>query len=57
MTITAWVLLVCFGLFAFQGLVKFFFGGSLNKFHAIMWFIAIIISSISAGIIWGGLFQ
>lgn len=54
MLITSWVLLVCFGAFAINGFINFFFG-SLNWFHAIFWFVSIIVTAISAGVIWGGL--
>ena len=54
--ITAWVLLIGFGVFAINGFLKFFFG-SLNWLHSILWMVSIIISALSAGVIWGGLFS
>ncbi|MDX6046706.1 MULTISPECIES: hypothetical protein [Bacillus cereus group] len=57
MIITAWILLICFGVFALNGFFKFFFGSGMNSFHAISWFISIVISALSAGVIWGKLFQ
>ncbi|MCC3687455.1 hypothetical protein [Bacillus cereus] len=57
MIITAWILLVCFGAFALNGFFKFFFGSGMNSFHAISWFVSIVISALSAGVIWGGLLQ
>lgn len=56
MLITAWILLVFFGLFALHGTLKFL-TSRLNWLHATMWFISIIITAFSAGIIFGGLFQ
>jgi hypothetical protein len=56
MLITAWILLVFFGMFSVVSTFQFFLS-SLGRFHAILWFIAIIITAVAAGIIWGGLFQ
>jgi hypothetical protein len=56
MIIMAWICLVFFGVFAITSIVKYF-RVFLNKFHALMMFISVIIVALSAGIIWGGLFN
>jgi hypothetical protein len=57
MIIMAWVLLVCFGLIGLAFMRKFFFG-SISGIPSILLFVfSLIISALSAGIIWGKLFQ
>jgi len=56
MIITAWILLIAFGILAITGFYKFFFS-SLNWFHAIVWIFSIIVCALSAGILFGGLFS
>ncbi|MCM3008374.1 hypothetical protein [Bacillus subtilis] len=59
MIVTAWILLIMFGLFALSE-------SDLNltedetkhiKFFIIMKFVSVFIAAIAAGVIWGGLFQ
>ena len=54
MLITAWILLIFFGFLALHGALKFLVS-SLNWLHAIIWLLSIIITALSAGIIFGGL--
>jgi hypothetical protein len=54
--ISAWVMLIFFGFISINGMLKFLIS-SLNWFHAILWFVSIVITALSAGVIWGGLFQ
>jgi hypothetical protein len=56
MLITATILLIFFGVTAFSMLVKFLFT-SLNLAELFLMITSAIITSLSAGVIWGGLFQ
>lgn len=56
MVVTAYILLVCFGFLTLMSGLTYYRSG-INIFHAIAWFISIFITAISAGVIWGGLFQ
>lgn len=56
MIITAWILLIAFGVIAITGFYQIFSSG-LNWFHAIVWIFSIIVCAISAGILFGGLFS
>lgn len=57
MIIMAWVLLICFGLIGLMFMRQFLFY-SIRGIPSILLFIfSIIISALSAGIIWGKLFQ
>lgn len=58
MEVTAWILYIFFGLISLNGLFKFFFSRyGLGTFHAVIWMVSIIITALSAGVIWGGLLQ
>lgn len=57
MLITAWILFIFFGLFSLRTMLGYMIGDSLSWFHALFWLVSIIITAISAGIIWGGLFS
>lgn len=57
MIVTAWILFVFFGVFSLWTTIQYFFGRkTLGLFHAMMWFFSAIVTAISAGVIWGGLF-
>lgn len=58
MEVTAWILYIFFGLISLNGLLQFFFSKyGLGIFHAVIWIVSIIITALSAGVIWGGLLQ
>ncbi len=56
MIVTAWILLVCFGIMTLKLMKDFLFDG-LSFYGIIVLMLTSIISAISAGIIWGGLFK
>ncbi|WP_186318601.1 hypothetical protein [Bacillus pumilus] len=56
MIVTAYILLACFGFFNLMSGLKFLRSG-LSILHGVLWFISIFITAISAGVIWGGLYQ
>jgi hypothetical protein len=55
MIITAWVLLIMFGLISVLTLWQVIWGSGISICHTILWVLSIIITAISAGVIWGGL--
>ncbi|MEC1684242.1 hypothetical protein [Bacillus mojavensis] len=57
MIVTAWILLIMFGLFALSDLNLTEDETKHNKFFIIMKFVSVFIAAIAAGVIWGGLFQ
>lgn len=58
MIVTAWILFSFFGLFSLWTSVQYFFGQkTLGLLHALMWFFSVVLTAISAGVIWGGLFS
>ncbi|AVI45291.1 SPBc2 prophage-derived uncharacterized membrane protein YotH [Bacillus licheniformis] len=57
MTVTAWILLIMFGLFALSDLNFTEDETKHIKFFIIMKFVSVFIAAIAAGVIWGGLFQ
>lgn len=56
MLLVAWIFLITFGLIAVSQLLRFF-TSSINIPSAILMFLSIIITGLSAGVIWGGLFS
>ena len=56
MLVTAWILLVFFGLIAVINSAKYMVS-SLNKLEVLLWLISIVITALSAGVIFGGLFR
>ncbi|MCY8940558.1 hypothetical protein P9684_03840 [Bacillus atrophaeus] len=57
MIVTAWVLLIMFGLFALSDLNLTEDETKHIKFFILMKFVSVFIAAIAAGVIWGGLFQ
>ncbi|WP_102422237.1 hypothetical protein [Bacillus amyloliquefaciens] len=57
MIVTAWILLIMFGLFALSDLNLTEDETKHTKFFIIMKFVSVFIAAIAAGVIWGGLFQ
>lgn len=57
MIVTAWILLIMFGLFALSDLNLTEYETKHIKFFIIMKFVSVFIAAIAAGVIWGGLFQ
>jgi hypothetical protein len=55
MIVSAWILLLIFGFLGLAFLRKIYFA-RLFKSEAVLMVISIIISALSAGVIWGGLF-
>lgn len=56
MVLMAWILLIAFGLFSLQGWIKYYING-LKTPHFVAVAFGAIITALSAGIIFGGLFQ
>jgi len=56
MVLTAWILFLFFGFFTLHGLINFLFSG-LNDAQVVVFFLSVFITAVSAGVIWGGLFQ
>ncbi|QRV11371.1 hypothetical protein JR311_20325 (plasmid) [Bacillus velezensis] len=56
MIIAAWLLLVLFGYYVLSGAIVLWIRG-LTAVFTLIWFLAVLICSLSVGIIWGGLFQ
>ncbi|WP_139263993.1 hypothetical protein [Bacillus licheniformis] len=52
MTVTAWILLIMFGLFALSDLNL-----TEDETKHIKFFVSVFIAAIAASVIWGGLFQ
>lgn len=58
MIVTAWVLLISFGFIALMYTRKWMYSrNGLKVVEVPIWISAIIITAVSAGVIWGGLFQ
>ena len=57
MIVTAWVLLIMFGLFALSDLNLTEDETKHIKFFILMKFVSVFIAAIAAGVIWGGLFK
>lgn len=58
MVFTAWFLLVFFGVFTFRTTIQYYIGKrTLGWVHLLAWFFSAVITGISSGVIWGGLFQ
>jgi hypothetical protein len=57
MILVAWIFLIFFGLIALQNTFKYFFGDGMSAPQAVLWIFSAIVSGISAGVIWGGLFN
>ena len=56
MIITAWILFVFFGSFGLWTTIQYYIAKrTLGMTHSIMWFFSIVVTAITAGIIWGGL--
>lgn len=51
MIITYWILLIFFGIFALNGTFKFYFGDGMSTTQGILWFISVIITAITAGLL------
>ena len=56
MIITAWIILICFGLFSITSIYKYLKGG-MSTAHGVLMFISIIITALAAGVQFGGLFN
>jgi hypothetical protein len=56
MIITAWIILIVFGVVGLLGLRKLIFD-RCNKMETLIFFISVILAALSAGVIWGGLFH
>jgi len=54
MIITAWILLIIFGVLSLAMLRKLFFA-SVTRWEMLLMLISIFVASISAGVIFGGL--
>ncbi|MCY7959617.1 hypothetical protein MOC41_06205 [Bacillus spizizenii] len=57
MTVTAWILLIMFGLLALSDLNLTEDETKHIKFFILMKFVSVFIAAFAAGVIWGGLFQ
>ncbi|MCY9084392.1 hypothetical protein ABE208_15775 [Bacillus inaquosorum] len=57
MIVTAWILLIVFGLFALSDLNLTEDETKHIKFFIFMKFVSVFIAAIAAEVIWGGLFQ
>lgn len=55
MTVLAWILIVPFSTISVRLLYGFHKHGKLNSFSAVFMSLSIIITAISAGVLWGGL--
>jgi predicted membrane channel-forming protein YqfA (hemolysin III family) len=53
--VTAWFLFVLMGYVVFLGFLNMYAGRGLPKVFIFVWFVAMILVSLSAGVIWGGL--
>jgi hypothetical protein len=53
--VTAWFLFVLMGYIVFLGFTNLYTGRGLPKVFILVWFIAMILVSLSAGVLWGGL--
>jgi MFS superfamily sulfate permease-like transporter len=56
MGVAAWILMIVFGLFAFLGWLKYW-TSPVNIWHLILIMLWTVIAALSAGVIFGGLFQ
>lgn len=56
MLVVAWIFLIVFGLIGLSQLNKFF-RSSLNLLSVVLMVVSIVIAALSAGVIWGGLFN
>jgi len=54
MIITAWIILIVFGVLAITNIKKYF-TNSLNIAELVLMLVSIIMSAVSAGVIFGGL--
>lgn len=54
MIIVAWILLIAFGTFSLSSLLSVISTG-ISIGHAMLMFVAIVVTALSAGVIWGGL--
>lgn len=58
MIVTAWILLAVFGWAAIVNSANYFIGAGLKGLpNIIIWLLSVVITALSAGVIWGGLFQ
>ncbi|MCA1233215.1 hypothetical protein CHR37_05400 [Bacillus velezensis] len=57
MIVTAWILLIVFGLYALSDFNVTEDETKHIKFFVLMKFVSVFIAAIAAGVIWGGLFQ
>ncbi|MEN7436495.1 hypothetical protein FH505_10185 [Bacillus velezensis] len=57
MIVTAWILLIVFGLYALSDFDVTEDETKHIKFFVLMKFVSVFITAIAAGVIWGGLFQ
>jgi hypothetical protein len=56
MVVVAYVLLAMFGLIGLSFTLKFF-TERMNKFEVFVWLLSVVVSALSAGVIWGGLLR
>lgn len=55
MLISAYILLSVFGFLSVANLLKYVFGSGLINAEIVLLVFSVIVSSLSAGVIWGGL--
>lgn len=56
MTVVAWIFLIVFGIIGLQFFRKLMLA-EVNKAELFLMLFSIIVAALSAGVIWGGLFQ
>lgn len=56
MIVVAWIFLIVFGWFALLGWLQYWQAG-VNIWHLFFIMLWTVIAALSAGVIWGGLFQ